>query len=207
MTKVTRRAFSLSIATAAAAYLVGCDRQLLPGGNKAALKMPQNADDIANLFQHFADPAFGFDDAKTGLGLIGEAKVNERDKQKRYEFADQSESVRAVELATPLNEQSLTEIEIQFRRNIEVSLKRLEHHLGVGKGIDSTSGVGMLSVPAVRSFTNIVPGGDANSVANLKSRFPSMYEFVSGKARLQVFCTPAESNVKIVSTLRMMRSI
>lgn len=210
MMKITRRTFSLSLAAAGAAYFVGC------GGSEqlGEVRVPEDADDIANLFRRFTEPAFGFEEAKAGLGLIGEPIVTERFNEKRYEFRDQSERLRSAELtmrdnrtgSQPSNDLRLTEVLMHFRRTIDVSLNRLEHHLGAGKGIDTMGGVGMLSVPAVRSFTNIVPGTNIDSTS-MRSRFPTMYEFALEAATLKVYCSPAESNVKSVGTLRLTRSV
>jgi hypothetical protein len=61
--------FVLGVLAFSAAGVIGCKERV------RVLKVPENADECADLFHFFTDPAFGLEQARSGLGIASEPRV------------------------------------------------------------------------------------------------------------------------------------
>jgi hypothetical protein len=103
------------------------------------LKYPENAEEIADFFEFFTDPAFNVDAAIKGLNLTGDPRVFDADKTwRRSTYPKQNDLIRDIELDTDPVE--LTSIYIRYDRLVQVSLGRLEGLFGGSKNFGGQVG-------------------------------------------------------------------
>lgn len=194
-----RREFCIGLCGAITAAGAACRERV------ARLKVPENADECADLFRFFTDPAFGLEQARLGLGLTGEPRVLDDPRSRKvFTFEDQSELVESVDLHTTPDGLKLTAIYIDYRRPVEVSLRRLESYLGA-----SEERIRKVPAPmeSPRSgFTNLMAG--QKEISRSSHTFYPANPIAPGhlKGDLLFRCDTVSSDTKRVISLRYQRS-
>jgi hypothetical protein len=176
---------------------------------KKVLKYPESAEECADLFEFFTDPAFGFDQAKAGLHITGEPKILDATSDwRRTTFPSQNGLIRSIELGTSKGE--LSSIHIYYQSAIDVSLKRLESLLGTSKEYNNVTvgGIDRSSVSPTAAFTNIMPDSpQRNRPRESSYGFYPEEPLKTGllKGSLLINCESTDKNVKRTSFLRYER--
>ena len=149
-TMIGRREFCFGTLTFFAAVLTGCEEHV------PVLKIPENADECFDLFRFFTDPAFQLEQAKNGLGVNGEPRVQDLKTRKLFTFDDQPGILKSINFQTGTDGQPdanmLDAIYIYYRTPINVSLARLESLLGRSNRHDKKIAA------QIAMFTNLQPG-------------------------------------------------
>ncbi len=152
----TRREFLIGAAGTLAFMTLGCRNS----SSKAVLKIPENAEECIHLFNFFSDPALGFEQARTGLGLTGEPKVlQSSERWRRNIFEDQKGLAKNVELNTTRDEtygEYLSGIYISYGKPIGVSLSTIKANLGTAT--EHIKKIPVFGTAAPLMFTNLKPG-------------------------------------------------
>lgn len=150
---VTRREFLFG---AVAVTTLGCRTV-----REAVLKIPENTEECIDLFKFFSDPAFGFDQARTGLGLTGEPKVLQSTPTwRRHTFEDQKGIAKSVTLDISGNDEGagayFSAIYINYRKPAGIALSTMKANFGTAtqhmKRVPVFGGI------STESFTNLKPG-------------------------------------------------
>lgn len=122
------------------------------------LKYPENAEEVADLFELFTDRDFSFEAAKAGLKITGEPRsFDSSENWRRNTFPKQNELIREIELGTSKGE--LSSMYIYYQDAIEVSLRRLESLLGTAKRYDNhmVGKADLVQSDSIAALTNRMP--------------------------------------------------
>lgn len=153
----TRREFLIGATAAGIAFtMFGCRI----GSREAVLKIPEDAEECFDLFKFFTDPALGFEQAKTGLGLTGEPKILQSSPEwRRHTFENQKGFASSVGLNTTTDEEHgeyLSGIYINYGKPIGISLSTMKANLGAAT--EHLKKVPIYGTVAPTMFTNLMPG-------------------------------------------------
>jgi hypothetical protein len=151
----TRREFLYGAAAGVAFATFGCR----VASREAVLKIPEDAEECFHLFKFFTDPALGFEQARTGLGLTGEPKVLQSSPEwRRNTFENQNGSASSVQLNTTTDEHGeyLSGIYINYAKPIGISLSTMKANFG--SATEHFKKVPVYGSYSPASFTNLMPG-------------------------------------------------
>ena len=197
---ISRRQFCFAALAVFAAGFIGCKKRV------RVLKVPENADECADLFHFFTDPAFGLEQAKAGLGVAGEPRVLDDPKSRKlftYEYkSGPLESIGLqVEPDNHPDAGKLTAIYIDYRNPIDVSLSRVESYLG--RSSEHTKKV----AAQLAMFTNLRPG-QKEKERSAHGFFPDQ-PIAPGhlKGDFLFQCDTVSSDTKRADSLRYQRSL
>lgn len=175
------------------------------------LKYPENAEEVADLFEFFTHRDFDFEKAKAGLKITGDPRsLDSSSTWRRTFFPKQNELIREIELGTSKGE--LSSIYIYYENAIEVSLRRLESLLGTAKRYDNhmVGKTDLAGSDSIAAFTNRMP----NSPPDNRPRTTSFGFYPpepltpdSLKGSLLIRSNDTGDNVKRVTFLRYERRI
>jgi hypothetical protein len=147
---IGRREFCFGTLALLSAALTGCKERV------PVLKIPEDADECFDLFRFFTDPAFQLEQAKNGLGVKGEPRLQDLKTRKLFSYEDQPGILKSIDFQTGADgdpdANMLDAIYIDYRTPINVSLRRLESLLGQPNRYDEKIAA------QIAMFTNLKPG-------------------------------------------------
>ena len=202
---ISRRDLFLGTMGAAVLALVKGCKSYVP-----VLKVPENVDEIADLFRFFTRPDFELEQAKAGLGVTGEPRIHDDPRWRKiftYEFPTGSVERIALQIGGRDHREAgrLNSISIDYRSPITVSLRHLESYLGA-----ADIRIRKIPVPpgsSISMFTNLMPGQKEKEIASYS--FDPAEPIAEGhlKGALRVTCDHNNSDSKAVNSLDYTREL
>lgn len=196
----TRREFLFGAAAGVAFTMLGCRN-----AREAILKIPENTEECIDLFKFFTDPAFGFEQARTGLGLTGEPKVlQSSERWRRHTFEEQKGFADRVELntTTDQNGEYLSGIYINYATPIGISLSAMKASFGAATEHIKKVPVYGTAPPAM--FTNLMPGQREKEIVSY-GFYPEPAAPASMKVSILITADSTYWDTKTVDFLRFER--
>ena len=174
------------------------------------LKVPENADEVADLFRFFTKPDFELEQAKVGLGVTGEPRIHDDPRWRKiftYEFSTGYVERISLQIGGRDHRDAgrLNSISIDYRSPIPASLRRLERYFGAAD-------IRIRKIPAplsgpVSMFTNLMPGQKEKEIASYS--FDPAEPIAEGhlKGALRVTCDHNNADNKALTSLDYTRKL